>query len=155
MWAFLEKVFSSPAQVATLIITIIIMLLLLKLTGFSYSKEKGIQFNSVKTGDAKLKNDDLAKNVIANSEFIAKIIKRLDLLELSVMQVLFYSNAHPIVRITAGLSYLRDGGNGPVKADVRVFIAKYPAEYRAVCFKDNSLANIIEEYIEKEKVEEV
>lgn len=129
MWEFLTHVFNSPAQAGMLLLEVVILIIVLWRTGFSYSGKEGITFTKNKHS-VKPQNEGKEEK-LSQIDSIQEI--RLKRLELGIKQLMFYSNAPNIVRIQSGLEYIHEGGNGQVEANIRSDAAKYPGEYAGVC----------------------
>lgn len=153
---FFKMVFSTPGSfimiiifLCFLVLAIIVLIRVARSTGMSLSKEKGLNF-----AERRRRYDD-------NCEWLPDALSRLEKIEYDLQQfkdegrcldtiksefaqvtqmLLFYSNAPNLLRIRAGLTYVREGGNGKVLADVHAFAAKFTGEYDCVCIMDQSLA---------------
>ena len=98
--------------------------MLARYTGLHISKDKGIHFDTMRRRISEYVTTKKCDDRHVEQEAVLKELSS------EMLQVLFYSNAPLIVRMQAGLRYVKDGGNGATRSDVRKMVADNPDEYQ-------------------------
>jgi len=173
MWEAVKEItyiiFSTPAQAVLYAACVIVLLLVMKKTGFTVKKGEGFYFkekekkekgrnrraeDSKGSGQEGGHPTDNCRRVFDKIETalteinlentgMAKILtelkETLDNIKLDHKKVIFYSNAPDVLRLQAGLEFIKAGGNGHFKAKVLSEAAKYPHEYDYITAKHPDL----------------
>jgi hypothetical protein len=124
----------TPIQIAEFVGGIVILIIVAKYTGLSYSKEKGLCFKSNQ------KSDSILETVMAikasdekQSSLIGELSGRVNNNMKDVLRLTFYNTAlHPAERLVAGKRYLDAGGNGPTQEAINALAAEYPAVWEGI-----------------------
>jgi hypothetical protein len=117
----------NPIQIAEFVGGIVLLIIVAKHTGLSYSKEKGLCFKSNQ------KSDSILKTVMAikasdekQSSLIGELSGRVNNNMKDVLRLTFYNTAlPPAERLVAGKRYLAEGGNGPTREAINALASEH------------------------------